>query len=774
MRKQQRTYWWGYLLMPLTYLCTPALQAQAPDLEWDVTIGGNIWEELNTMVPLDDGSYVIGGYTSSSMDGDMTQASNGSGEYWMVNVDPQGDIIWNRNYGALGLERLWDIQVTQDGGFILGGSSESGASGDKSGELRGETDLWIVRTDAAGTILWERTIGGTKSEDLVAGIMPTTDGGFLLAAYSNSDSGFEKSEDSRGGYDFWLIKLDADGAILWDKTYGGEGDDISFCIAQAPDGFLIGGLSWSGISGEKTDVARGLTDYWLLKIDPAGNILWDKTYGGDAIETLITILPVSDGGYLLGGQSSSDISWEKTEFSFGHLDYWVLKIDEEGAVEWDKTYGGLDLDVLHAIQETPTGDFIMGGVSASSQTGNHTTTSQGGYDYWIISTNKSGTKRWEKSIGGSGDDAMTCIIPASDGGFLIGGHSNSNASGDKTADSKGMNDMWIVKTSCATTLDLGADFSVCAGSEIALDSKLTNCTDCQFEWEDGSTLPYRVASIYEETTFRLKVRHPDNCILEDSIIVTVNGGIETAHFMVEGEDCGANGTGAVYLEDLEGGVAPFKLFLDDELLEQGGVEHLSSGVYRFRVEDALGCSLDTSLALTFPGALTLDLGEDLFVKQGASIQLEPQVSHDDVRFMWEEADLSSFSPIVQPVETTTYHLIVYTSDGCMARDAITVFVIDNEDVYIPNAFSPNHDGMNDYFTVYGGAELGSIKTLKIFDKWGSALFEGNNLTPNDPKGAWDGTSRGKPLPVGVYVYYAVVQFANGAEQLFKGELTLLR
>jgi len=156
MRKQQRTYWWGYILMPLTFLCTSALLAQAPDLEWDHTIGGNIWEELNTMVPLDDGTYIIGGYTSSSMNGDMTQTSNGSGEYWMVNLDTQGAIVWDRNYGALGLERLWDIQVTQDGGFILGGSSESDVGGDKSGHLRGETDLWIVRTDASGAILWEK------------------------------------------------------------------------------------------------------------------------------------------------------------------------------------------------------------------------------------------------------------------------------------------------------------------------------------------------------------------------------------------------------------------------------------------------------------------------------------------------------------------------------------------------------------------------------------------------------------------------------------------
>ena len=770
MRKQCTYRWFGFA-MPFTYLFIPALLAQAPDLAWDATLGGTIWEELNTMVALPNGGYLVGGYTSSSANGDITQPSNGSGDYWIVQLTPEGEKVWDKNYGGSGIDRLWSIQLTPDGGYLLGGSSDSPASGDKTEALRGETDLWIVRLDAAGTLLWEKSLGGTNSEDLVAGVLPTADGGFLLAGHSNSDSGFEKTEASRGGFDFWIVKLDANGNLLWDKTYGGAEDDKAFALAQAPDGFLIGGLSHSGISGDKTDVSRGITDYWLLKLDQDGNLLWDKTYGGAGIETLVTIHPVSDGGFLLGGQSSSDISWEKSEWSYGHLDYWLVKINAQGHMEWDRTFGGLELDVLHAIQETPTGDFVLGGVSASSETGNHTSTSQGAYDYWIISTNESGTKRWEKSIGGTGDDAMTCIIPAADGGFLIGGHSNSNTSGDKTQDSKGMNDIWLVKTACSASLELGADFSVCRGSEISLDAGLIDCESCIFEWDDGHALPYRVASIYEKTSFQLEIKHPDNCILLDSITVDVSGGIQAANFILETTACEGEGTGTIALEDLDGGVAPFYLYMDGAIQPEGLVEDLISGTYQFTVKDAAGCELDTVFNLSFSEELTLELGDDQHMPQGSSVQLEGRSNQEELRIVWDQLEWLSCSdcldPIASPEETTTFHLTIYNDAGCVATDELTVFVTTEGQVYIPNAFSPNADGANDEFMIYHGAGIQGVKMLRVFDKWGGLLFE-------SAEGVWDGQSGGKPMPVGVYAYFAVVELANGKEQLYQGDLMLMR
>ena len=223
----------------------------------------------------------------------------------------------------------------------MGGYSESGISGEKTENFRGDFDYWILKLDNSGNIEWQTTIGGNDSE-VLSSMIQTTDGGFLVGGYSKSNISGEKTENSRGGNDCWIIKLNSSGNIEWQKTIGGSGTDYLFSLIETNDsGYLIGTTSTSNISGEKTENSNGYSDYWVLKLNNTGNIIWQNTIGGNQEDFLKDIIQTSDGKYMLAGWSYSNISGDKIENSRGEEDYWILKIDEIGEIIWQKTIGGI-------------------------------------------------------------------------------------------------------------------------------------------------------------------------------------------------------------------------------------------------------------------------------------------------------------------------------------------------------------------------------------------------------------------------------------------------
>ena len=235
-------------------------------------------------------------------------------------------------------------------------------------------------------------------------------------------------------------------SIGFDKTLGGSStDNLRNQIQTSDGGFLLGGFSSSNISGDKTENSKGGNDYWIVKTNASGTILWDKTIGGSGNDVLFSLTETSDGGFLLGGYSNSSISGDKTENSKGQDDFWIVKTNASGTILWDKTIGGSGSDVLFSLTETSDYGFLLGGYSFSNISGDKTQNSKGNADYWIVKTNVLGTILWDKTIGGSGNDYEPNVTETSDGGFLLGGYSNSNISGDKTQNSKGFHDFWIVK-----------------------------------------------------------------------------------------------------------------------------------------------------------------------------------------------------------------------------------------------------------------------------------------------------------------------------------------
>ncbi|MBK7969240.1 MAG: hypothetical protein IPK08_10065 [Bacteroidetes bacterium] len=240
----------------------------------------------------------------------------------------------------------------------------------------------------AQEIEWQKTIGGIDS-DLLNSIQQTADGGFILAGMSLSNISGDKTENNTGNWDFWIIKTDVDGNIQWQNTIGGNDYDQPNAIQQTPDGgYIVGGSSDSNISGEKTENSNGLSDFWVLKLDNTGNIQWQQVIGGSGDDMLVSIQQTADGGYVLGGSSDSNISGDKTENSYGLSDYWIVKIDDTGNVQWQQTIGGGGYDVFRSVQLTVDGGFVIGGYSDSNISGNKTENSNGFHDFWIVKTDR--------------------------------------------------------------------------------------------------------------------------------------------------------------------------------------------------------------------------------------------------------------------------------------------------------------------------------------------------------------------------------------------------
>ncbi|MEO5569903.1 MAG: T9SS type A sorting domain-containing protein [Bacteroidia bacterium] len=439
-----------------SFLILNSFSQTAPVIQWQNTIGGNHNDQLFSVQQCTDGGYILGGNSVSNISGDKTEDTIGGYDYWVIKLDGAGSIQWQNTIGGSLGENLFSIQQTTDGGYILGGISNSNISGDKTENnwdtsLYPTPDYWLVKLDTAGNIAWQNTIGGTAS-DMLQSVQQTTDGGYILGGYSSSSISGDKTENAIASAsfccypDYWVVKVDSVGNIQWQNTIGGDSSDFLQSIYQTFDGgYILGGWTVSNISGDKTENCQGHTDYWVVKLDSLGNIQWQNTIGGSYEDELYSIMQTTDGGYILGGWSISDSSGDKTENSMGNEDYWVIKLDSIGNIQWQNTIGGNYVEELHSVKQTIDGGYILGGWSWSPISGDKTENSWGDTDYWIIKLDSIGNILWQNDIGGIYGDGLYSVCQTNDGGYFLGGTSGSIVSGDKTETCFGGADYWVIK-----------------------------------------------------------------------------------------------------------------------------------------------------------------------------------------------------------------------------------------------------------------------------------------------------------------------------------------
>jgi hypothetical protein len=298
---------------------------------------------------------------------------------------------WEKPYGGTSEEGAYALVQTVDGGYALAGWTNSYGAG--------SNDFWLVRTDANGNERWNKTYGGTNNDEAFA-LVRTVDGGYALTGWTGSYGA--------GYLDFWLVKTDSAGTMLWSKTYGGAGYDQAYALVQTVDGGYA-------IAGYTTSFGAGEEDFWLVKTDSAGTMLWSKTYGGDGGDGAVTLVQTVDGGYAIAGWTNS--------YGAGSNDFWLVRTDANGNERWNKTYGGTGSDWAYALVQTGDEGYALAGLT--------------NYDFWLVKTDSAGTMLWSKTYGGDGGDGAWALVQTGDGGYALAGDTYSFGVDQ---------DFWLVKT----------------------------------------------------------------------------------------------------------------------------------------------------------------------------------------------------------------------------------------------------------------------------------------------------------------------------------------
>ena len=446
------------LHLSLCFLVFFVLQSfgQGADPVWvrDYVWGGDSLDVLMDVIEIEgnneaDLTFLNGGHMISPPSDEVKIGTSGSYDFWVVHSDSSGAAIWSGTYGGDSTELFSQIVEVSDG-YVLVGSSISTPSGNKSAGTNGGYDYWVVKIDKDGNKVWDRNYGGSE-DDFLLSAHGLNNGNVLLGGNSFSNAGGDKSLDSYGGSDYWVLVISSTGDVIWDLTMGGSDDDVLTCLFE-DDGVFIGGYSNSNTSGTKSENSYGGYDYWVMKLNElTGSLDWDFTYGGIEDDYLDVLLPhPHTSAIMASGTTSSGVGGNKTSTTYGLSDYWMINIDSIGGIGWDLTVGGTGNDVLTEAITSPEGAMIVGGYSNSGISGSKATDNNGGYDYWILKVDTGGTVYWEKNYGGLQDDTLQSLDMRCDRGLYLGGHSTSGVSGDRTHNNRGYEDYWVIRLDVMT------------------------------------------------------------------------------------------------------------------------------------------------------------------------------------------------------------------------------------------------------------------------------------------------------------------------------------
>lgn len=410
-----------------------------PIIDWEVNLGGVSSEEAKSVVQTEDGGYVVAGWAWST-DGDVGD-NNGYQDFWIVKLDGDGGLQWERNYGGSDYDAAYSIVQTSDGGYAVAGTSMSD-DGDVGGN-NGNTDYWVIKLNSVGALEWERNYGGSGG-DYAYSIIQTFDGGYAVAGYSDSNGG--DISENFGGEDYWIVKLDNTGNIEWEQSYGGSGWERAYSIIQTSElGYALAG--WSESSDGVVSGNNGEDDVWIIKINSIGMLQWERNYGGSSWDGAKSIIQTIDGGFAVAGYSASDDGDVGGNFS-NSQDFWILKLNTEGFLEWEGNYGGSSNEQAHTILQNNTGSLVVAGFTRSSD--GDVGGNIGQKDLWVVQVDAAGNLEWEDNYGGSnwevGSDDFNignCLIQNTDGDYIVA--TSSRSSNGDVGGNNGDQDFWVLK-----------------------------------------------------------------------------------------------------------------------------------------------------------------------------------------------------------------------------------------------------------------------------------------------------------------------------------------
>lgn len=449
------------LFILLFSLCCTVVHAQK--IEWEKSYGGKHSEYLTDVVPTADNGFLLAGSSYSNTDTDHKNL-----DYFVWKIDENGKEEWKRFLGGDGKDLLKTVKITSDGGYLLGGQSSSGKSGDKKIDCIGGEDIWVLKLTAFGEIEWQLALGG-QGRDILNTIIHTLDGGYLIGATSSSDNyaGSNEAVESNdkeskviykdsnnfGSLDYWIVKIDKGGNLIWQHSYGGlYADVLKGVVALEDGGFILSGVSNSpeftqgifGNSSAKTEKCYGMNDYWVLRVDKSGTVLWQNVYGGEQDDELTTAIKTNRETIIVGGNSGSKTDGNKNVSNGKGSDFWILELDYNGDIIRQHTVDIGKFDHLQSLLYNNDGSLLIGGFAKSEVIGTRKSDKEGINDYVLIKLNSEWEELWRSIVGSSGEDILKSVIETRDGGYLLSGTSFGMPSRDRKG-GNGRGDIWVVK-----------------------------------------------------------------------------------------------------------------------------------------------------------------------------------------------------------------------------------------------------------------------------------------------------------------------------------------
>lgn len=728
-----------------------------------------------------DGGFITAGTTFSN-DGDVSGLHSGTGsDGWIVKLTSTGATQWQKCYGANKGDEFRTIQQTTDGGYIAGGLAGSNG-GDVQGFLGGVTDAWIVKIDANGAIQWQKCLGG-DNEETVWDVQQTIDGGYAAIISTNSVNANPGS--SIGGIDVLLVKLDATGNIVWQRTLGGGSNDFPCRVRQTSDGgYVIAATTFSNDGDAAGN--HGFEDFLIMRLDGNGNTVWKKLLGGRESDEVKDMVLAADGSIMLTGVTDSPDGDVSGLHGFSS-DVWVVKLGAAGNILWQKCFGGIELDYGTAITATADGGFIVGAFTSSAD--QDVCATFGDRDCWLLKITAAGVLQWQRTMGGSDAEFIINVHQTPDGGYITG--SLSNSSDRDVIGNQGNFDFWVVKLGAGLSvlpvypdIEIWSDTNnVCPGTDITFKTNVVNAGAAPtFNWQVNGVTVFSAGNIF--TTGSLANGDIVRCIMtsssacatipkdtSNSLTIAIQQG-SSSSITLSSPDTVCSGLPAtITATATNSGPSPsYQWSLNGQTAGDSTAVFLTPPL---TAEARITCVMKTNTACPFSNAaakviavvpkLEVTLPPRLFLYKGESIQLSPVVTGTLRSFSWTPttylSNPASLAPVASPLTTTTYNLTVVSAGGCTVTKKVEIEV--ETRVTVPNVFTPNGDGTNDTWIIKGLEDYPGCK-LQVFNRYGQPVFQSKGYgTP------WNGNA----LPVGAYYY---ILDRNGKLPLLSGAVTIIR
>jgi hypothetical protein len=422
-----------------SFALTASSIAQMPAIDWEHSYGGTNYENAYGITKAPGGGYVLA-TISESNDIDAS-GNNGGFDNWIFKIDLNGELQWQKSIGGSGTDIVSDIVTIPSGGYAIAGWTFSNGAPGSSALITGNhgvSDIWVARLNENGEVLWKKTIGGCDRDEIRM-LIHTNDGGLMLAGGTTSYNTGDVY-GSFGDWDAWVIKLNLQGEIEWQRIIGGTGIDYFFNVTETAAGdFLLAGLSGS-LDGDLQNVPLyGDRDCWIAKISNTGAIIWQKRYGGSAFDEIHGIDELPNGNIVFCGLINSNDG--QVNSYYGFTDAWVAGTDAQGTLLWRQTIGGSASEIAFAVQALDNNHAIVVGRTESPDInvpGFH-----GATDGWCVIFNTAGAVVEKRCYGGTQSDAFFNIERLNDENFIMVG-SNASVNGDASTHN-GLGDVWVVK-----------------------------------------------------------------------------------------------------------------------------------------------------------------------------------------------------------------------------------------------------------------------------------------------------------------------------------------